>query len=117
MPLSPEARAVEAVLIVAVEPVPPGLLAELLEVPVERIDPICDELVESCRDRGPRVRGGPHRRRAAASRPIRTWPPTSSGSPTSGVSSRLSAAALETLAIVAYKQPVSAGPRSPPCAG
>ena len=34
MPLSPEARAVEAVLIVAVEPVPPGLLAELLEVPM-----------------------------------------------------------------------------------
>jgi segregation and condensation protein B len=87
MPLSPEARAVEAVLIVAVEPVPPGLLAELLEVPVDGIDPIVDELIDSCRQG---QRGFDVERFANV-----------------GVSSRLSAAALETLAIVAYKQPVS----------
>ena len=33
----------------AVEPVPPGLLAELLELPVEQVEPLCDELAESCR--------------------------------------------------------------------
>jgi chromosome segregation and condensation protein ScpB len=52
MALSPEARAIEAVLIVAVEPVTAGLLAELLEVPVEQVDPLCDELAESCRAEG-----------------------------------------------------------------
>ncbi|MGH9095946.1 MAG: SMC-Scp complex subunit ScpB, partial [Acidimicrobiales bacterium] len=47
--LSAEARAIEAVLIVAVEPVAPGLLAELLELPIELIEPRCEELAESCR--------------------------------------------------------------------
>ena len=106
MPLSPEARAIEAVLIVAVEPVPAGLLAELLEVPVEQIDPLCDELAESCRDGGRgfdvvRIAGGFH---------IQTHPDMASyveRFANVGVSSRLSAAALETMAIVAYKQPVS----------
>jgi segregation and condensation protein B len=104
--LSPEARAVEAVLIVAVEPVPAGLLAELLELPVERIDPICDELVQSCQDQG---RGFEVVRIAGGFR-IQTHPdlaPYVERFANVGVSSRLSAAALETLAIVAYKQPVS----------
>ena len=106
MPLSPEARAIEAVLIVAVEPVPPGLLAELLEVPIEQIDPLCDELIESCRDgeRGFEVV------RIAGGLRIQTHPdlaPYVERFANVGVSSRLSAAALETLAIVAYKQPVS----------
>jgi len=104
--LSPEARAVEAVLIVAVEPVPPGLLAELLEVPVDRIDPICDELIEACRTDG---RGFEVVRIAGGLR-IQTHPdlaPYVERFANVGVSSRLSAAALETLAIVAYKQPVS----------
>ena len=106
MPLSPEARAIEAVLIVAVEPVPPGLLAELLEVPIEQIDPLCDELIESCRngERGFEVV------RIAGGLRIQTHPdlaPYVERFANVGVSSRLSAAALETLAIVAYKQPVS----------
>ena len=106
MPLSLEARAVEAVLVVAVEPVPPGLLAELLEVPVDRIDPIVEELIESCREgeRGFEVV------RIAGGLRIQTHPdlaPYVERFANVGVSSRLSAAALETLAIVAYKQPVS----------
>jgi segregation and condensation protein B len=104
--LSPEARAVEAVLIVAVEPVPAGLLAELLELPVEQIDPICDELAQSCQDQG---RGFEVVRIAGGFR-IQTHPdlaPYVERFANVGVSSRLSAAALETLAIVAYKQPVS----------
>ena len=39
--------AVEAVLTVATEPVPPGLLAELLELPVDRVEAICAELAAS----------------------------------------------------------------------
>ena len=50
--LSPEARAIEAVLIVAVEPVPAGLLAELLELPVEQVEAAADELAEACRAQG-----------------------------------------------------------------
>lgn len=106
MVLSSEARAVEAVLIVAVEPVAPGLLAELLEIPVEQIGPICDELTESCR----RDNRGFEVARIAGGYRIQSHPdmaPYVERFATVGVSSRLSAAALETLAIVAYKQPVS----------
>jgi segregation and condensation protein B len=96
----------EAVLMVAVEPVGPGILAELLEVPVERIDPIADELIASCREGG---RGFQVVRVAGGLR-IQTHPdlaPYVERFANVGVSSRLSAAALETLAIVAYRQPVS----------
>jgi segregation and condensation protein B len=104
--LSAEARAIEAVLIVAVEPVVPGLLAELLELPIEQIEPLCEELAESCRtgNRGFEVA------RIAGGYRIQTHPdlaPYVEKFANVGVSSRLSAAALETLAIVAYKQPVS----------
>jgi segregation and condensation protein B len=104
--LSAEARAIEAVLVVAVEPVAPGLLAELLEIPIEQVEPLCDELAESCRtgNRGFEVA------RIAGGFRIQTHPdlaPYVERFANVGVSSRLSAAALETLAIVAYKQPVS----------
>jgi segregation and condensation protein B len=103
---SDEARAIEAVLMVAAEPVAPHLLAELLEVPTERVEAICDELADGYArdDRGfvlARVAGGyrfqshPDQERYVERFMLE------------GQSSRLSAAALETLAIVAYKQPVS----------
>lgn len=104
--LSPEARAIEAVLMVAVEPVPAGLLAELLELPAEQIEPVCEELAASCRAEG----RGFHVARVAGGYRIQTDPelaPYVERFANVGVSSRLSAAALETLAIVAYKQPVS----------
>ncbi len=104
--LSPEARAVEAVLMAAVEPVPPGLLAELLEVPAERVGPVCEELAASCRREG---RGFDVVRVAGGYR-VQTHPDLAAyveRFANVGVSARLSAAALETLAIVAYKQPVS----------
>jgi segregation and condensation protein B len=101
-----EARAIEAVLMVAAEPVAPHLLAELLELPTERVEAICDELADGYArdDRGfvlARVAGGyrfqshPDQERYVERFMLE------------GQSSRLSAAALETLAIVAYKQPVS----------
>ena len=81
--LSPEARAIEAVLIVAVEPVPPG--------PAGRAAGAARRAGRAVLRRAGRVvprraagasrwSGSPA---AAASRPIPTWPPTSSGSPTS----------------------------------
>jgi len=106
VPLSPEARAVDAVLIAAVEPVSAGLLAELLEVPVEQVEAACTELAEAGRTQG---RGFEVVRIAGGYR-IQTHPDLASHVErfaNVGVSSRLSAAALETLAIVAYKQPVS----------
>ena len=106
MPLSAEARAVDAVLIAAVEPVSAGLLAELLEVPVEQVEAACTELAEAGRTQG---RGFEVVRIAGGYR-IQTHPDLASHVErfaNVGVSSRLSAAALETLAIVAYKQPVS----------
>ncbi len=91
---------------VAAEPVPPGLLAELLETPVGQVEALCHRLAESYRteQRGfvlARVAGGyryqshPH------------LAPFVERFLLDGQSARLSAAALETLAIVAYKQPVS----------
>ncbi len=92
---------------VAVEPVPTGLLAELLEVPVEQIEPLCAELARVVPPGEPRLRRGAASPVASGSRPTPTSPLTSSASPTWACRRRLSAAALETLAIVAYKQPVS----------
>jgi segregation and condensation protein B len=99
---------VEAVLLSAVEPVAPTLLAELLELPVDRVEAICDELARGYEEqrRGfvlARVAGGyryqTHHELAAFVERFAM----------EGVSSRLSSAALETLAIVAYRQPVSRG--------
>jgi segregation and condensation protein B len=101
-------RAVEAVLLVAVEPVPSGLLAELLEEPVERIDEVLGALAQEYTDAGhgfilARIAGGAR---------LQTHPDMASyveRFANRDVSPRLSTAALETLAIVAYRQPVSRG--------
>ncbi|MGH9029973.1 MAG: SMC-Scp complex subunit ScpB [Acidimicrobiales bacterium] len=107
-PLTEEHRAVEAVLLSAVEPVPPTLLAELLELPVERVESICDELSSGYEAQG---RGFVLARIAGGYR-YQTHPelaPFVERYAMEGISSRLSSAALETLAIIAYRQPVSRG--------
>lgn len=99
-------RAIEAVLMVAEQPVEPQLLAQLVELPVARVVELCQELAVEYeeQERGfvlVPVAGG--------------WRFQSHGDLApyverfvlEGQSARLSAAALETLAIVAYKQPVS----------
>lgn len=97
-------RALEAILMVTTEPVAPQLLAQLLEISVVGVESAIAEMSESCDGRGfmvERVAGGyrfashpdcaPYVERFVLARePV-----------------RLSAAALETLGIVAYKQPVS----------
>jgi segregation and condensation protein B len=99
-------RAIEAILMVADEPIEVGLLAQLLEVSPVRIEELCVELAASydAEDRGfvlVRVAGGYR---------FQSHPdlaPYVERFVLEGQSSRLSAAALETVAIVAYKQPVS----------
>jgi segregation and condensation protein B len=99
-------RAIEAILMVAEEAIEPHLLAQILEVAPARVDELCAGLAEAYRaeDRGfvlVRVAGGyrfqSHPDLAAYVERFVL----------EGQSARLSAAALETLAIVAYKQPVS----------
>ncbi|MGA3352457.1 MAG: SMC-Scp complex subunit ScpB [Acidimicrobiales bacterium] len=101
-----ESAAIEAVLTVATEPVPPGLLAELLELPVERVEQLCSELQASYEADGrgfvlARVAGG-YRFQSSDAYAAYVERFVLDGGP-----QKLSPAALETLAVVAYKQPIS----------
>jgi segregation and condensation protein B len=104
--ISDDARAIEAILMVADEPVPPGTLAQLLELSATRVELLCDELAADYQTSGRgfvlvRVGGGYR---------FQSHPdlaPYVERFVREGQHARLSAAALETLAIVAYKQPVS----------
>jgi segregation and condensation protein B len=96
------------VVLSALEPVPPTLLAELLELPVERVETLCDRLARAYEQEG---RGFVLARIAGGYR-YQTHPDLAQfveRFAMEGVSARLSSAALETLAIVAYRQPVSRG--------
>ncbi len=99
-------RAIEAIIMVAEAPVEPSMLAQLLEVSPGRIEELCAELEASYRDedRGfelVRIAGG-YRFQSHED-----LAPYVERFVLEGQTARLSAAALETLAIVAYKQPVS----------
>jgi segregation and condensation protein B len=99
-------RAIEAVLLVAMEPVPARLLAELVEEPVERVQSACEALADRYEAEG---RGFVLARVAGGYR-YQTHPDLFAyveRFANRDVSPRLSTAALETLAIVAYRQPVS----------
>jgi segregation and condensation protein B len=103
---SEETRAIEAIVMVADQPVDPHLLAQLLEVPPARIDELCQELAQAYRDED----RGFELVRVAGGYRFQSHPdlaPYVERFVLEGQSSRMSAAALETLAIVAYKQPVS----------
>ena len=99
-------RALEAILLVADEPAEPQLLAQLLEVPPARVEELCAELAARYEEEGhgfvlANVAGGWR---------FQTAPDLAAyveRFALEGQSARMSAAALETLAIVAYKQPLS----------
>lgn len=99
-------RAIEAVVIVSHDPVPPDLLAQLLEQPVSSVEQWCDELAA---EYGDQQRGFELRRVAGGFR----YQTHSDQTPyverfvLHDQKARLSGAALETLAIIAYKQPIS----------
>jgi segregation and condensation protein B len=101
-------RAIEAIVMVAVEPVAPDLLAQLLEQPTAVIDRLCVELAAAYDEAGHgfqlvKVAGG-YRYQSHAE-----LAPYVERFMLDGQRARMSAAALETLAIVAYKQPLSRG--------
>ena len=99
-------RAIEAIVLVATDPIPDQLLAQVIELPVPVVRTLCDELAESYRaeERGfqfAEVAGGWR---------YQTHPdlaPYIEKYVLEGQTARLSSAALETLSIVAYKQPLS----------
>jgi segregation and condensation protein B len=99
-------RALEAILLAAEEPVVPHLLAQLLEVSPPKVVELCEALAAQYE----RDERGFMLARVAGGYRLQTHPdlaPYVERFVLEGQSARLSAAALETLAIVAYKQPVS----------
>ena len=101
-------RAIESIVLVAHDPVPAELLAQLLEEPTVMVEQWCEELAEAYVAAGHgfelvHIAGG--------------WRFQTASDLTPYVErfllhdqrARLSGAALETLAIVAYKQPISRG--------
>ncbi|MGI8757215.1 MAG: SMC-Scp complex subunit ScpB [Acidimicrobiales bacterium] len=103
---SEAARAIEAVLMVATDPVDPHLLAQLLEVPPSEVAGLCEELADAYEAGG---RGFVLKHVAGGYR-FQSHPDLAAYVERfvlEGQSAHLSGAALETLAIVAYKQPLS----------
>jgi segregation and condensation protein B len=98
-------RAIEAVVMASPDPVPPDLLAQLVEISTAAVEEVCSRLADEYErdERGfvlVRVAGGYR---------FQTHPdlaPYVERFVLEGQHARLSPAALETLAIVAYKQPI-----------
>ncbi|GAB3843405.1 SMC-Scp complex subunit ScpB [Micromonospora andamanensis] len=98
--------ALEAILLVVDEPVSELVLAQVLEQPAERIGPMLDEIAAGFTAAG----HGFELRRAAGGWRLYTRPEYATYVERfvlDGQSVRLTQAALETLAVVAYKQPVT----------
>ena len=101
-------RALEAILMVAMEPVDPSLLAQLLEQPVSVIESLCAGLADAYRDAG----HGFELVKVAGGYRLQSHPdvaPYVERFVLDSQQARISQAALETLAIIAYKQPISRG--------
>jgi segregation and condensation protein B len=99
-------RPVEAILFVAEEPVPASELAEVLEAPVAEVEALLDELGSSYELEGRgfvlrRVAGGYRLASHPEAAPFLERFVREHRAP------RMTQAALETLAIVAYRQPIS----------
>ena len=99
---------IESIVLVAHDPVPTELLAQLIERPVAEIEAWCDELAAAYATDGRgfelvRVAGGVRFQTVADHAP---WVERFL---LHDQRARLSGAALETLAIIAYKQPISRG--------
>lgn len=101
-----ELAALEAVLFVTEAPVPAGELAEVLELPKKRVEELLDELRRDLEDRG----SGLVLRAAAGGWRLYSHPdayPYLERFATSATARKLSPAAMETLSVVAYRQPVA----------
>ena len=99
-------RALEAIVLVASDPVSPELLAEILEISADTVVAICESLATAYDEAGHgfqliKVAGGyRYQSHPDAAAYVERFI-------LDGQRARLSGAALETLAIVAYKQPIS----------
>ena len=99
-------RAIEAIVLVATDPIPDQLLAQVIELPIPTVRRLCGELAESY---ATEARGFQFVEVAGGWR-YQTHPdlaPYIEKYVLEGQTARLSSAALETLSIVAYKQPLS----------
>jgi segregation and condensation protein B len=99
-------RALEAVLFVSDEPLPAAVIAQALEVDRRTAEDACQALARDLEDRG----SGLVLRNVAGGWRLFTHPDTAAlveGFVLSSRQARLTKASLETLAIVAYKQPVT----------
>ena len=105
--IAPEVvAALEAILLVAVEPVSVKLLAQVLEQPTAVVEVLCNRLAASYDEAG----HGFQLVKVAGGIRLQTRPelsPYVERFVLDGQQSRVSSAALETLAIIAYKQPIS----------
>ncbi|MBM3806012.1 MAG: SMC-Scp complex subunit ScpB [Actinobacteria bacterium] len=105
--LDPEiVRALEAILLVAIEPVAPALLAQLLEISQTTVETLCDRLATTYESAG----HGFQLVKVAGGYRLQSHPdlaPYVERFVLDGQHARVSSAALETLAIIAYKQPLS----------
>lgn len=101
-------RALEAILMVAMEPVDSSLLAQLLELSVAAVEGLCERLAATYDEAGHgfalvKVAGGYRfQSHQDMSSYVERFVLDSQ-------QARISSAALETLAIIAYKQPISRG--------
>ncbi|HEY4331557.1 MAG TPA: SMC-Scp complex subunit ScpB [Ilumatobacteraceae bacterium] len=108
-PTAPDAdvvRAIEAIVLVATEPVPTEQLAQLLEQPAAVVEALCLRLAAAYDEAG----HGFQLATVAGGWRFQTHPDVSPYVERfllDGQRHRMSGAALETLAIVAYKQPIS----------
>ena len=101
-----EVAALEAILFVTEAPVPLGELAEVLELPKQRVELLLDELSSELQDRD----SGLVLRQAAGGWRLYSHPdayPFLERFSSSATARRLSPAALETLSVIAYRQPVA----------
>ncbi len=99
-------RAIEAIVMVSMEPVPNETLAQLLEQPTSVVEQLCMQLADAYDEAGHgfqlvKVAGGwRYQTHADLSPYVERFL-------LDGQRARMSGAALETLAIIAYKQPLS----------
>ena len=101
-------KALEGILMVAMEPVSPSMLSQLLEVPQDDIEDLCQRLAMAYADAG----HGFQLVKVAGGYRFQSHPDVAAYVERFVLDSqqaRISAAALETLAIIAYKQPISRG--------
>lgn len=97
---------VEAILFVTESPVPTNELAEILEIPADQVETLIEELQSDLEERG----SGLVVRNTAGGWRLYSHPdayPYLERFSSTATARKLSAAAIETLAVVAYRQPVA----------